>query len=125
MTEYIKPISRTPKMAHYPDEVTVVKEPIIIARKYTNSDKTSYMEIPIPISFITSMIVTGNSSSIDYEIIYNFNRYKKDKKDKASNISNNDFESIFVDKATYDRINTIWRGVSNNGSDMANNSCSC
>lgn len=130
MTEYIKPITETPKFSHYPDEVTVVREPVIIARKYTNSKKTTYIEIPIPISFINSMEVTYyNNGSIRYEIIYNFNKYKKDAKDKAVNISNNDFESIVTDEATYDKIHAIWRELLDNDNDndngTVNDNCPC
>lgn len=128
MTEYVKPITETPKMAHYPDEVTIVNEPIIVARKYTNYDKTTYMEIPIPISFINSMETTYyQNGSIKYEIVYNFNKYKKDKKDKVSNISNNNFESIVTDEATYNRIHTIWREMLDNNTDSntVDDNCPC
>ena len=126
MAEYVKPITETPKLSHYPDEVTVVYEPIIIARKYTNSAKTSYMEIPIPISFITSMSVTVSpSGKVGYEITYNLNKYKKGKKDKTLSASDNDFEGLFVDKDTFNKVNGIWRGQTDNKTDTQDNNCHC
>lgn len=126
MTEYVKPITETPKLSHYPDEVTVVREPVIVARKYTNSAKTSYTEIPIPISFITTMSVTvGKSGKAGYEITYNFNRYKKDKKDKTLSACDNDFEGLFVDKNTFNKVNDIWRGQAGNKTDTQDNNCHC
>lgn len=126
MTEYVKPITETPKLSHYPDTVSITQEPTIIARKYTNSAKTSYMKIPIPISFITSMSVTVSpSGKVGYEITYNFNRYKKDKKDKSLSASDNDFESLFVDENTFNKVNAIWRGQTDNKTDTQDDNCPC
>lgn len=128
MTEYVKPITETPKLSHYPDTVSITQEPTIIARKYTNSTKTSYIEIPIPISFINSMETTYyNNGSIRYEIIYNFNKYNKDAKDRVSSISNNDFESIVTDEAIYNRIHVIWRELldTNNDNGKVDVNCPC
>lgn len=127
MTEYVKPITETPKLSHYPDATNITQEPTIIARKYTNSAKTSYIEIPIPISFITSMSVTASpDGKVGYEITYNFNKYKKDKKDKTlSGASNNDFEGIFVDENTFNKVNDIWRGQTDNKTDTQDNNCHC
>lgn len=126
MTEYIKPITETPKLSHYPDTVSITQEPTIIARKYTNSTKTSYIEIPIPISFITTMSVTvGQSDKAGYEITYNFNRYKKGKKDKTLSASDNDFEGLFIDENTFNKANAIWRGQVDNKTDTQNDNCPC
>lgn len=126
MTEYVKPITETPKLSHYPDTTNITQEPTIIARKYTNSAKTSYIEIPIPISFITSMSVTASTSGkVGYEITYNFNRYKKDKKDRTISASDNDFESIFVDEDIFNKVNNIWRGQVDNKIDTSDDNCPC
>lgn len=126
MTEYVKPITETPKLSHYPDATNITQEPTIIARKYTNSAKTSYIEIPIPISFITSMSVTASTSGkAGYEITYNFNRYKKDKKDRTLSASDNDFESIFVDEDIFNKVNDIWRVKVDNKIDTSNDNCPC
>lgn len=126
MTEYIKPITETPKLSHYPDTTNITQEPTIIARKYTNSAKTSYIEIPIPISFITSMSVTvSQSDKAGYEITYNLNKYKKDKKDRTLSASDNDFESIFVDEDIFNKVNDIWRGQTDNKTDTQDNNCHC
>lgn len=126
MTEYIKPITETPKLSHYPDTVSITQEPTIIARKYTNSAKTSYMEIPIPISFITSMSITVSpSGKVGYEITYNLNKYKKDKKDRILSASDNDFECLFVDENTFNKVNAIWRGQTDNKTDTQDNNCHC
>ena len=126
MTEYIKPITETPKLSHYPDEVSITQEPTIIARKYTNSIKTSYIEIPIPISFITSMSVTVSSSGkAGYKITYNLNKYKKGKKDKTLSASDNDFEGLFVDENIFNKVNAIWRGQTDNKTGTQDNNCSC
>lgn len=126
MTEYIKPITETPKLSHYPDTVSITQEPTIIARKYTNSTKTSYMEIPIPISFITSMSITVSpSGKVGYEITYNLNKYKKDKKDRILSASDNDFECLFVDENTFNKVNAIWRGQTDNKTDTQDNNCHC
>lgn len=126
MTEYVKPITETPKLSHYPDATNITQEPTIIARKYTNSAKTSYIEIPIPISFITSMSVTASTSGkVGYEITYNLNKYKKDRKDKTLSASDNDFECLFVDENTFNKVNTIWRGQTDNKTDTQDNNCHC
>ena len=126
MTEYVKPITETPKLSHYPDTANITQEPTIIARKYTNSAKTSYMEIPIPISFITSMSITVSpSGKVGYEITYNLNRYKKDKKDRTLSASDNDFESLFVDENTFNKANDIWRGQTDNKADTQDDNCPC
>lgn len=126
MTEYVKPITETPKLSHYPDTTNIMQEPTIIARKYTNSAKTSYMEIPIPISFITSMSITVSpSGKVGYEITYNLNKYKKDKKDRILSASDNDFECLFVDENTFNKVNAIWRGQTDNKTDTQDNNCHC
>ena len=126
MTEYVKPITETPKLSNYPDATNITQEPTIIARKYTNSAKTSYMEIPIPISFITSMSVTvSTSGKVGYEITYNLNKYKKDKKDRTLSASDNDFESIFVDEDIFNKVNNIWRGQVDNKIDTSDDNCPC
>lgn len=126
MTEYVKPITETPKLSHYPDTTNIMQEPTIIARKYTNSAKTSYMEIPIPISFITSMSITVSpSGKVGYEITYNLNKYKKDKKDRILSASDNDFECLFVDENTFNKVNAIWRGQTDNKTDTQDVNCPC